>query len=242
MGALAFFGDKYGDTVRVVKVGEFSTEFCGGTHTHTSAQVGPLLINSESSIGSNLRRVEALTGLAAYQRLVEVRSSMDRAEHLLNVGHGEAPERIEALMEKVVGLERELETYRTSGRGELAGELASNATRIGEATLVVAEADDLDGASLRQLALGIRDRTGRRSVVVVGSRHGGKGTLIGLLSKDLVEAGVSAADVISDAARELGGGGSRDPELAQAGGQHGERLEAALDLARSAAEQALGAL
>ena len=242
MGALAFFGDKYGDTVRVVKVGEFSTEFCGGTHTHTSAQVGPLLINSESSIGSNLRRVEALTGLAAYQRLVEVRASMDRAEHLLNVGHGEAPDRIEALMEKVVGLERELETYRTQRRGELAGELASNATRIGEATLVVAEAGDLDGASLRQLALGIRDRTGPRSVVVVGSRHGGKGALIGLLSKDLVEAGVSAADVISDAAKELGGGGSRDTELAQAGGQHGERLEAALDLARSAAEQALGAL
>ncbi len=242
MGALAFFGDKYGDTVRVVKVGEFSTEFCGGTHTHTSAQVGPLLINSESSIGSNLRRVEALTGLAAYQRLVEVRSSMDRAEHLLNVGHGEAPERIEALMEKVVGLERELDTYRSQRRGELAGELASNATKIGEATLVVAEAHDLDGASLRQLALGIRDRTGPRSVVVVGSRHGGKGALIGLLSKDLVEAGISAAEVISDAAKELGGGGSRDPELAQAGGQHGERMEAALDLARSAAEQALGAL
>ena len=160
MGALAFFGDKYGDTVRVVKVGEFSTEFCGGTHTHTSAQVGPLLISSESSIGSNLRRVEALTGLAAYQRLVEVRASMDRAEHLLNAGYAETPARIEALMEKVAGLEREVETYRSQRRGEMAGELASNATRIGEARLVVAEAEDLDGASLRQIALGIRDRIG----------------------------------------------------------------------------------
>ncbi len=242
MGALAFFGDKYGDTVRVVQVGDFSTEFCGGTHTHTSAQVGPLLITSESSIGSNLRRVEALTGLSAYQRIAEITASMERVGDLLNTGYSSAVERVESLLGRVAGLERDVETFRSQRRGELAAEMASQATRIGDATLVVGEADDLDSASLRQLALGIRERTGPRSAVVVGSRSGGKGSLVGVLTRDLVDAGISAADVISEAARELGGGGSRDPELAQAGGQHGDRLSAALELARVAAEKALASL
>jgi alanyl-tRNA synthetase len=242
MGALAFFGDKYGETVRVVQVGNFSVEFCGGTHTHSSAQVGPLLITSESSIGSNLRRLEALTGMAAYQRMAEVRQNMDRAGQLLKTGATDVPARIESLLERVSGLEKELEVLRGQHRGEVAAELAASAQRIGDASLVVAGAPDLDVNSLRQLALGVRDRLRGRSLVVVGSEHGGKGVLIGLVSKDLVAVGVSAAEVISDAARELGGGGSRDPELAQAGGQHGDRLPQALELAREAAERALGGL
>jgi len=242
MGALAFFGDKYGETVRVVQVGNFSVEFCGGTHTHSSAQVGPLLITSESSIGSNLRRLEALTGMAAYQRMAEVRQNMDRAGQLLKTGATDVPARIESLLERVSGLEKELEALRGQHRGEVAAELAASAQRIGDASLVVAGAPDLDVNSLRQLALGVRDRLRGRSLVVVGSEHGGKGVLIGLVSKDLVAVGVSAAEVISDAARELGGGGSRDPELAQAGGQHGDRLPQALELAREAAERALGGL
>jgi alanyl-tRNA synthetase len=242
MGALAFFGDKYGDVVRVVKVGDFSTEFCGGTHTHTSAQVGPLFITSESSIGSNLRRVEALTGLAAYQHLAEIRSSLDHTGRLLKVGAGDVPDRVEALLERVGTLEGELETIRSQRRGELAAELAAGAVMIGESSLVVSGTRDLDPASLRQLALGVRDRLPERSVVVIGADHASKGALVGLVTKDLVAAGVSAADIIGEAAIELGGGGSRDPELAQAGGPHGEKLESALDVARGNAERLLRSL
>jgi alanyl-tRNA synthetase len=242
MGALAFFGDKYGDTVRVVQVGDFSTEFCGGTHTHTSAQVGPLLVTSESSIGSNLRRVEALTGMAAYRQLVEIRSGLDRAGRLLKVGPPEVPARVEALLERVGTLEEELDVIRSQRRGELAAELAGQATRVGDHSLVVASAPDLDANSLRQLALGVRERLGPASVVLVGSAQRGKGSLVGVLSKDLLESGVSAAEMIRAAAAELGGGGSRDPELAQAGGPHGEKLEAALTLARESAEAVLGSL
>ena len=242
MGALAFFGDKYGDTVRVVQVGDFSTEFCGGTHTHTSAQVGPLLVTSESSIGSNLRRVEALTGMAAYHQLVEIRSGLDRAGRLLKVGPPEVPARVEALLERVGTLEEELDVIRSQRRSELAAELAGQATRVGDHFLVVASAADLDPNSLRQLALGIRDRLGSPSVVVIGSAHQTKGSLVGLVTTDLVESGVSAAEMIRGAAAELGGGGSRDPELAQAGGPHGEKLDAALALARDNAERVLGSL
>jgi alanyl-tRNA synthetase len=242
MGALAFFGDKYGDTVRVVKVGEYSTEFCGGTHTHTSAQVGPLLVTSESSIGSNLRRVEALTGLAAYRHLVDIRSDLERTGRLLKVAGSEVPDRVESLMGRLEALEKEMGAIHSQRRGELAAELAAGAETLGEVSLVVATTPDLDVNSLRQLALGVRDRLGGRSVVVLGASHGGKGALVGVVSKDLLDKGVSAADILAASAAELGGGGSRDPEMAQAGGPHGERLGPAVELARDSAERVLAGL
>ena len=242
MGALAFFGDKYGDIVRVVEVGDFSTEFCGGTHTRSSGQVGPLLIVSESSIGSNLRRVEALTGMAAYDQIVSIRESLNRAGSLLKTAPGEVPARIDAILERVAGLEEKLGNIATSRRGETARELAANAEMVGEASLVVAQLDETGGNELREIALGVRDRVGEPGLVVLGARSDGKGSLVAVASKDLVEKGISAADVITEAAREMGGGGSRDPELAQAGGPHGDRLEKALETARDQAEKALARL
>jgi alanyl-tRNA synthetase len=242
MGAIAFFGDKYGETVRVVQVGDFSTEFCGGTHTSTSGQVGPLIITSESSIGSNLRRVEALTGMAAYDHLVAMRRALSRTGETLKAAPGDVPGRVEQLLERVTGLERELESIRREQHGSVAEELAADATDVGPNSLVVADVGDVAGNELRQIALDVRDRLAGPSMVVVGSAAGGKGALIGLLSKDLVEAGLSAAELIAEAARSLGGGGSRDPELAQAGGPHGEVLTQALEVARTQAEQALSDL
>ncbi|MFP4553522.1 MAG: alanine--tRNA ligase [Actinomycetota bacterium] len=242
MGAIAFFGEKYGDVVRVVKVGEFSKEFCGGTHTHTAGQVGPLTIVSESSIGSNLRRVEALTGMAAYDHLVSLRRALDRTGHLLRVPGREVPDRVERLLEKVSGLEEQLEAIASQRMGVMAEELASDPEMVGETALVVADAGGVSGNELRQIALGVRDRITGPSLVVLGSADGGKGALVGVASKDLVEKGISAGELIAGAARQLGGGGSRDPELAQAGGPNGDQLPAALDTAREDSGRALGSL
>jgi alanyl-tRNA synthetase len=240
MGALAFFGDKYGEVVRVVKVGEFSTEFCGGTHTTTAGQVGPLLLTSESSIGSNIRRVEALTGMSAYQHLVDIRQKLADTGNLLKAAPAEVPARVEALMEKVSGLEDQLDSIQSQRRSVLADELAAGAKQIGEYKLVVGNAGEMGGNELRQLGLGIRDKLGEPGLIVLGATFEGKGSLIGVASKDLVASGVSAGEIIAPAAGELGGGGSRDPELAQAGGPDGGRIEDALDRARSDAERALG--
>lgn len=238
MGALAFFGDKYGDVVRVVKVGEFSVEFCGGTHTSASGEVGPLVMLGESSIGSNIRRIEALTGEAAYAHLVEVRSHLDRAGSLLRAPAAEIPDRIKGLIDKVAGLEDELDAIRAQRRGALADELAGTAQVVGESRSVVAAVGELPPEQLRQLALGVRDRLGS-GVVVLGSTSGTKGALIGAVSKDLVAGGISASDLIAAAARALGGGGSRDPELSQAGGPEGGRLTEAIDIARGEVGRAL---
>ncbi|MCZ6567799.1 MAG: alanine--tRNA ligase [Actinobacteria bacterium] len=242
MGALAFFGDKYGETVRVVKVGEFSTEFCGGTHASSSGQVGPLVLLSESSIGSNLRRVEALTGMAAYDHLVSVRGALARAGGLLRVSPADVPGRLEQLLDKVAGLEKDLAAIRAQSQSSVVEELAARADKVGESGLVVADVGEINGNELRQLALGVRDRLAGPSVVIVGSAAGAKGALVAVVSKDLMDRGISAAELIGEAARELGGGGSRDPELAQAGGPKGGRLGVALEKARTGAEQALAAL
>ncbi|MEX0797686.1 MAG: alanine--tRNA ligase [Acidimicrobiia bacterium] len=241
MGAIAFFGDKYGETVRVVSVGDFSVEFCGGTHTVTSGQVGPLILLSESSIGANVRRVEALTGMAAFGELVRMRNDLDHVARALKVAPAEAPARVEAILEKSLDLEKQVEAVRSRERGQLARELAGAAVTINDRKLVVAPAD-LGGNELRQLAQLVGEALGRGSVVILGSRHGGKGALVGLVSTDLVEAGVSAADLITEGAGAMGGGGSRDPALAQAGGPDGTHLDTALATSREAAEQALARL
>ncbi len=238
MGALAFFGDKYGDTVRVVKVGEFSVEFCGGTHTSAAGEVGPLVILGESSIGSNIRRVEALTGDSAYEHLVGVRTNLDRAGSLLRAPASEVPERVQAMIDRVSKLEDELETIRAQRRGALSEELAATAQVSGEVRTVVAAVGELPPDQLRQLALGVRDRLGS-AIVVLGSTSAGKGALIGVVSRDLVGKGVSASDLIGPAARVLGGGGSRDPELSQAGGPSGDKLDEAIEIARDEVGRAL---
>ncbi len=237
-GALAFFGDKYGDRVRVVEIGGFSTELCGGTHTPSAGQVGPVLLTSESSIGSNVRRVEALTGEAAYEQIVAMRDALQTSAAALRTGPFDVPARLESLLETNRQLEERLEQMTAKSRGEQSGELAAGAEQLGDHRYVVASAGDVPPDALRQLALAVRERLGN-GVVVLGSAPAGKGALIGVVTKDLVERGLSAAELITPAARQLGGGGSRDPELAQAGGPHGEHLQTALDTARSAVEAAL---
>jgi alanyl-tRNA synthetase len=242
MGALAFFGDKYGERVRVVKVGEFSIEFCGGTHTRTAGQVGPLIVTSESSIGSNIRRVEALTGESAYQQLSEIRSALQSTGRLLKAPIAQVPDRVEALLERVGALEDRLEAEAQQRRGNLAAELAEGADRVGEHQLVIADAGELAPGDLRQLALDIRGRLQESALVVVGSRHNGKGALVAAATPDLVTGGISAGDLAGAGAAAMGGGGSRDPELAQAGGPEGSGLDAALDIVRERASRALSGL
>lgn len=201
-----------------------------------------MTIVSESSIGSNIRRVEALTGMEAYDHLVSLRQALDRTGHLLRVPGREVPERVERLLEKVNGLEEQLEAIASQRMGALAEELAASPEMVGETALVVADAGDVSGNELRQVALGVRDRIKGSSLVVLGSAGGGKGALVGVASEDLVDKGVSAGELIAGAARQLGGGGSRDPELAQAGGPNVDQLQSALDTAREESGRALSSL
>jgi len=239
MGALAFFGEKYGERVRVVQAGDFSRELCGGTHVSATGEIGPLVVVNESSIGSNVRRIEAYTGADAFHYLSGLRAQLLGVAHSLRVRPEAAAEAAGAVLVRNRELEKRLEAYEARARSGAAADLAEAAEELGGARLVVASRSGLAPDELRALAVQVRDRLGR-GLVVLGADRDGKASLVAAASRDLVGGGLSAARVLIPAARLLGGGSSRDPELAQAGGPHGERLEEALAAARAEARTALG--
>jgi alanyl-tRNA synthetase len=238
LGALAFFGDKYGDRVRVVEAGDFSRELCGGTHVQATGQIGPVVVVAESSIGSNVRRVDAYTGSQAYRYLSGLRAELAGVARRLRVPPDGAGDAVGALQARNRELEKRLEAFEAQARSGAADALAGEAEAVGGARLVVAARAGLAPDELRALALQVRDRLGR-GLVVLGAEREGKASLVAAVGRDLVAAGVSAAGVLGPAARLLGGGSSRDPELAQAGGPHGARLPEALEAARRSGREAL---
>ncbi|MDH3539906.1 MAG: alanine--tRNA ligase-related protein, partial [Acidimicrobiia bacterium] len=241
MGAIAFFGDKYGETVRVVEAGNFSRELCGGTHTVTTGQVGPLIVTSEGSIGSNMRRVEALTGSAAYEHIVRLRADLEGAAAALSTGVGNVGPALTALLARSKDQEDRLGAFEDRYRAETAGGLTENPERVNDSAVVVASVPGATTESLRLLAFQARDRVAP-AVVVLGTEHDGKAQLVTVVSSDLAAKGVSARAVIKGPASVVGGGGGGDDEVAQAGGPRGDLLAEALDKAGEDLRTLLAAL
>jgi len=238
LGALAFFGDKYGDRVRVVQAGDFSRELCGGTHVPATGQVGPLVVIGESSIGSNLRRIEAFTGSTAYEYVSEIRHRLQDTAAVLRSQPDQVVEAARSLTQRVADQESRIETFEAQARSGVAGDLVSGAEEIDGAKLVVAAVPGLAPDELRALVLQVRDRLGT-GIALLGAERDGKGGLIGAVTADLVAEGISAGELIAGPARIMGGGGSRDPELSQAGGPQGDQLPEALEAAVEAGTAAL---
>lgn len=238
MGAIAFFGDKYGDEVRVVTMGDFSTEFCGGTHVPSTGQIGPLVLVSEGSVGSNIRRVEALTGSAAYDHLARLRSNLDDIGSILRAQPGREVDAAMSIADRLKSAEARIGEFEEQERTQIADGIVSEAETIGDASLATARVDGLGGDGIRALAFQVRDRLGS-GIGGFGSVTDGKAAIIVFVSEDLVAEGISAGDIVGAGAEALGGGGSRDPKLAQAGGPNTDGMDEALDLLRTAARQAL---
>jgi alanyl-tRNA synthetase len=227
MGAIAFFGDKYGEKVRVLKAGP-SLEFCGGTHVSNVGQIGAVKILGESSIGSNLRRIEASTGTNTITRLRADQALLDGAAGALKVKPEELGDRIAKLLDERKTLEREIEQLKKAAAGGRAAEFAAQA----ENGVVVAVIENLDRDTLRDLALAIRDMAGIRAVILGSAPSTGGVTLVSVVTKD---SGLHAGELIADAAKTIGGGGGKAPDLAVAGGKKPEGLTEALTQARKAA-------
>ena len=228
LGAVMFFGDKYGDVVRVLEAGRHSTELCGGTHVSALGDIGPLKIVSETSIGSNIRRIEAVTGTGPIDRLRAEEERVRGAAELLGVPTEDLYGGIEKRLAELRSARDELKVLRRQLAGNQADELVG--TAVDGVVVARVEADTRD--EVRDLAVALRDRHGIRAVVL-GASPGGKG--VALVSAVDPASGLDAATLIADAARTVGGGGGKGAELAAAGGKFPERLDEALDQARSAA-------
>ena len=228
LGAIAFFGDKYGDIVRVLEAGEHSVELCGGTHVRRLGDIGPLKVTSESSIGSNLRRIEAVTGYGPIDRLRQGEDLVARAAEALGTTPDELPMAAERMRGEFKALRDEIRDLRRQAAGNRSVELASGAVD----GVVVARVAGLAPDEVRDLAVAVRQQPGVRGAVIGGEKPDGGVTLVAAVAKD---SGLHAGDLIADAARTVGGGGGKGPELAQAGGRNASRLDEALDQVRAAA-------
>jgi alanyl-tRNA synthetase len=232
LGALAFFGDKYGEIVRVVQAGDFSRELCGGTHVHALGEVGPILVLSESSIGSNLRRVEALAGFEAASAMVESKAVLYRAAAALKTSPDRLVDRIERLLDDVKAAQNEARKLRDILAEERAKALAtSGITADGSIGRYLVSRLDESGEFVRDVALKLRERWGL-DVVVLGGEHNKRAVLVAVVSRAASKKGAVASEILREAAATVGGGAGKGEELAVGGGPRAEALEEALEKVR----------
>ena len=235
LGAMALFGEKYGDWVRMVEIEGVSRELCGGTHVRTSAEIGLFHITTETSSASNVRRIEAVTGPVATELFEQRTARLRELSGLLKASEAELPSAVQKLAAQVKELKQ-----RPGGAssGAEAERLAGTAEEIGGVAVVVGRADVPDAKSLLDLSLQVRQTLGE-AAVVLGAAADGRVHLVANVAPEAVERGVKAGDVVGAAAKVAGGGGGGRDTMAQAGGRDPEKLDEALATARATIESAL---
>ncbi len=222
--AIALFGEKYDDVVRMVSLRDYSKELCGGTHVSRTGDIGLFKILSESSVAAGVRRIEALTGHGSLGHVQAMEKEYRDIAHALQARPGELGERLVQLQKRLKELEKSLKGKTVDRLKESARKLAENAETVGEIPCVTAEFD-ADTDTLRRLTDMIRDRL-KGGVILLGSRNEGKALLVLTVDKELTPR-LHAGNLIREAAKEVGGGGGGKPEMAQAGGSSPENMERA---------------
>jgi alanyl-tRNA synthetase len=243
--AMALFGEKYGDRVRVIKIGNFSTELCGGTHTSATGEIGLIKVLDEGSVSSGVRRVEAVTGTGSLRHF--------RADHELEgvarglVHFGSEPEgslatalrrEIESRDSEIKRLQRELERVRMKSASAATSSIAEKVREIRGVKVLATRVDNLERAQMRTLLDQLRDKIGS-GVVVLGSAQDGKVALIVGVTKDLTTR-LHAGKIVGAVAQKVGGAGGGRPDMAEAGGKSPESLESALNGSYELVEAMLG--
>ncbi|MDG5469008.1 alanine--tRNA ligase [Deltaproteobacteria bacterium IMCC39524] len=225
-GATALFGEKYGERVRVVNMGDFSMELCGGTHTSAAGNIGLFKIIQEAGIASGVRRIEAATGTRALDLIQQQDDSLSRMAGLVKSDRPQLETRLVKIVERQKELERELATLESRLKAGQADDIMSKVVEIGDIKLLAAEVDSTDGKGLREMADKLRDKLGS-GVVAIGCPHEGKVNLLVAVTADLTDK-LHAGKLVAVLAEEVGGRGGGRPDLAQAGGSQPEKLASAL--------------
>ena len=227
-GAMALFGEKYDDEVRVLRVGDFSTELCGGTHASRAGDIGLMRIVSEGGIAAGVRRIEAVTGEGAFGHVVETDHKLRDVAGLLKATRDDVEEKVRHLVERSRRLEKEVAQLKdklASGQGR---DLAADAAAIGSVKFVATRVEGADAAALRNAVDQLKNKLGSAAVVLGSVDADGKVLLIAGVTADLTGK-VRAGDLVNHVALQVGGKGGGRPDLAQAGGTDPDKLEAALE-------------
>ncbi|WP_229051159.1 alanine--tRNA ligase [Aeromicrobium sp. Leaf350] len=230
-GALALFGETYGEEVRVVEIGgPWSRELCGGTHVEHSSQIGTVVVTSDSSVGAGNRRVEALVGIEGFAYLARERDLVAQLSGLLKVKPDDIPGRVGDLVERLKATERELDKIKAAELLSGAGNLADSGKDVNGATVVAARLDGVGGGDLRTLALDVRARLGaeRPAVVALFGVVDAKPSVVIAVNKPGVDAGLAAGDLVRIAGEKIGGRGGGKADVAQGGGADASGVESAI--------------
>ena len=237
-GATALFGEKYGDTVRVVSMGDFSKELCGGTHVGNTADITAFKILSENGVAAGVRRIEALTGenVFAYYRKVE--KELEEAAKAAKTTPASLVEKIEHMMAEIKTLSSENESLKSKAAKEALGDVMDRVEEVKGVKMLATAVDNVDMNGLRDLGDQLKDKLGE-GVIVLASASGGRVNLVAMATEEAVKKGAHAGNLIKAIAAKVGGGGGGRPNMAQAGGKNPAGIPDAIAEVRSALESQL---
>ncbi len=234
-GALAFFGDKYGDRVRVVKIGDFSTELCGGTHIRASGEIGLFKLNFEGGVAAGVRRIEAFTGEGALDLINRYESRLKEIGALIRGSTDDAVDKVKRLLDRQRELEKEIAKLRGELEKDRIPDLLAQKQFVGGANVIIAQVDGVDGKQLREIADQLKDKLGA-GIVILASASDGNVSLVASVSKEMTKK-YHAGNIVKELAGMVGGGGGGRPDFAQAGGKEPGKITAALKRAEEIVKQ-----
>ena len=227
MGATALFSEKYGDTVRVVNMGGYSIELCGGTHLNNTAKVGPFRIVSEASVASGVRRIEAITGKAFVKDAAKTRDMVAGAASVLKAKPADLEEKLNAQVEEIKNLKKELEQFKAKEAAGAVDQMLSGAKTVGSVKVLTVKVPGADANKLRQMGDVLRDKDASVAAVLA-SVNGEKLTFLAVCGKDAVKAGVKAGEIVKHVCTVCGGSGGGKPDSAMGGGKDIAKMDEAL--------------
>ena len=226
-GAAALFGEKYGDVVRVVSMGDFSVEFCGGTHVSNTGVISALKIISETGVAAGVRRIEALTSKGLLKYYDDMEKKLQEAAALVKATPNQLSDKIRHLQAENKNLHSELESVKSKMAKEAMGDVSDQVTEVKGVKLIAAKVDDVDMNGLRDLGDQLKEKLGE-GVIVLASAAGGKVSLVAMATDEAVKKGAHAGNLIKGIAGLVGGGGGGRPNMAQAGGKNPDGIDAAI--------------
>ncbi len=238
-GAMALFGEKYGDVVRVVNMSDFSVELCGGTHVKNTSAITTFKIVSESGVAAGVRRIEALTGEGVFRYYKEMEAKMTEAAHLLKASPDQLLDKLTHTMAQLKELSSENESLKAKLANESLGDVTSDMVSVGEFHIIATAVEGVDMNGLRDLGDQLKAKVSE-GIVVIASANDGKVNLIAMATDGAVKKGAHAGNLIKEIAPLVGGGGGGRPNMAQAGGKNPAGIQAAIEKAKEAAKGQLG--
>ena len=239
-GAMALFGEKYGDEVRVVGMGEFSKEFCGGTHVKNTGMIGQFKIISESGVAAGIRRIEAITGHNVIKYYENLENTIAEAAKIIKASPDKLVEKAKHLMEEMKALQSENESLKNKAAKEALGDVMDKVVEIGGVKVLSVEIPETDGNELRTLGDELKNKLGE-GLIFLASAKDGKVNLVAMATDGAVKAGVHAGNLIKAVAPIVGGGGGGRPNMAQAGGKLPDKIGQAVDAVKDEVKTQLGA-